>query len=75
MERVGAVRRATQTECPLGEPGCVEELEAKFQVRLRPLPPGPVQRKIVQGERVEPESARHAGQLASPLTRVGGVLG
>ena len=32
---VAALRRATRTKCPLGEPGFVEELEIKFQVRLR----------------------------------------
>ena len=35
------LQRATHTECPLGELGFVEKLEIKFQVRLRPLPPGP----------------------------------
>jgi len=53
MERgdLAAIRRATQTECPLGEAGFVERSEAKFPVRLRPLPPGPVARMGVQGER------------------------
>ena len=61
---VAALRRATQTECPLGAPGFVEELEAKFQVRLRPLPPGPPSKKPAQGERAAAESARHAGLSA-----------
>ena len=45
---LAALRRATQTECPLGEPGFVEELEAKFGVQLRPLPPGRPTKKAVQ---------------------------
>ena len=45
---VAALRRATRTECPLGKPGFVEEREAKFQVRLRPLPPGPRAKKPAQ---------------------------
>jgi len=44
---MAAVRRATQTEGPLGEPGFVEELQAKFQDELPPLPQGPVPRKGV----------------------------
>jgi len=67
MERgeLAAIRRATQTECPLlGEAGFVEQSEAKFQVRLRPPPPGPVARMGVQGERGLVESAGQAGRLA-----------
>ncbi len=37
---IAALRRATRTEIPLGEPGFVEALEAKFQIRLQPLPLG-----------------------------------
>jgi len=37
MERgeLAAIRRAKQTECPLGEAGFVEQLESKFRKRLR----------------------------------------
>ena len=64
MERgeLAAIRRATQTECPLGEAGFVERSEAKFPVRLRPLPPGPVARMGVQGERGLVESAGKEGE-------------
>ncbi len=61
---VAALRRATQTECPLGEPGFVEELEAKFGVQLRPLPPGRPAKKAAQSGSAPAEIARHAGQLA-----------
>ncbi len=61
---LAAIRRATQTECPLGEAGFVEQLQAKFQVRLRPPPPGPVARMGAQGERGLVESAGQAGRLA-----------
>jgi len=66
MERgeLAAIRRATQTECPLGEAGFVEQSQAKFQVRLRPLPPGPVARMGGQGESGLVESAGQAGRLA-----------
>ena len=58
---VVALRRATRTECPLGEPGFVEELEAKFQVRLRPLPPGPPAKKPAQARELPVEIVRQAG--------------
>ena len=58
---VAALRRATRTECPLGEPGFVEELETKFQVRLRPLPPGPPATKPTQAKELSVEIARQAG--------------
>ena len=58
---VAALRRATRTECPLGEPGFVEELEAKFQVRLRPLPPGPPAKKPAQARDLPVEIVRQAG--------------
>ena len=58
---VAALRRATRTECPLGEPGFVEELEIKFQVRLRPLPPGPPAKKPAQAKELSVEVARQAG--------------
>ena len=61
---VAALRRATQTECPLGRPGFVEELESKFAVRLRPLPPGRPPKKLAQSEVAAAEIARHAGQPA-----------
>ena len=61
---VAALRRATQTECPLGQPGFVEELEAKFAVCLRPLPPGRPPKKSTQSEVAPAEIARHAGQPA-----------
>ena len=56
-----ALRRAIRTECPLGEPGFVEELEIKFQVRLRPLPPGPPAKKPAQAKELPVEIARQAG--------------
>ena len=60
---VAALRRATQTECPLGPPGFVEELEAKFAVRWRPLPPGRPPKKLAQSELAPAvEITRHAGQ-------------
>ena len=37
---VAALRQATRTECPLGEPGFVEELEAKFQGAVATAPAG-----------------------------------
>ena len=58
---VAALRRATRTECPLGEPGFVEDLEIKFQVRLRPLPPGPPAKKPAQAKELSVEIARQAG--------------
>jgi hypothetical protein len=58
---MAARRRATRAEYPLGEPGFVEELEAKFQIRLRPLPPGPPSKKPARSQEVEGEVARHAG--------------
>ena len=61
---VAAQRRATQTECPLGAPAFLEELEAKFEVRLRPLPPSPAPKKPAGSEGVPAGSARHAGQPA-----------
>ena len=61
---VAALRRATQTECPLGQPGFVEELEAKFAVCLRPLPPGRPPKKSAQSDVAPTEIARHAGQPA-----------
>jgi len=65
---MAAIRRATQTECPLGEAGFVEQSEAKFQVQLRPLPPGPVARMGGQGERGLVESAGQAATGRPPLT-------
>ena len=60
---VAALRRATQTECPLGQPGFVEELEAKFAVRWRPLPAGRPPKKLAQSELAPAvEITRHAGQ-------------
>lgn len=56
------LRRATRTEYPLGGPGFVEELEVKFQIRLRPLPPGPPAKKPARSPEIESEVARHAGQ-------------
>ena len=61
---VAALRRATQTQCPLGQPNFVEELEAKFAVCLRPLPPGRPPKKSAQSEVAPAEIARHAGQPA-----------
>ena len=58
---VAALRRATRTECPLDEPGFVEELETKFQVRLRPLPPGPPAKKPTQAKEISVVIARQAG--------------
>ena len=58
---VAALRRATRTECPLGEPVFVEEREAKFQVRLRPLPPGPPAKKPAQARELPVEIVRQAG--------------
>ena len=40
----------------------VEELEAKFQIRLRPLPPVPPAKKPGRSPEVESEVSRHAGQ-------------
>ena len=57
---VAALRRATRTECPLGEPGFVEELEIKFQVRLRLLPPGPPAKKPAQAKELSVEVPRQA---------------
>ena len=59
---VAALRRATRAEYPLGGPGFVEELEAKFQIRLRPLPPGPPAKKPSQSHEVEREVSRRVGQ-------------
>lgn len=59
---VAALRRATRSESALGEPGFVEDLEAKFQVRLRSLPPGPPAKKPVQSEDAPPGIALSAGQ-------------
>ena len=59
---MAAPRRATRTEYPLGGPGFVEELEAKFQIRLRPLPPGPAAKKPARSQEVESEVAQRAGQ-------------
>ena len=59
---MAALRRATRTEYPLGGPGFVEELEAKFQIRLRPLPPGPPAKKPARSQEVESEVPRHPGQ-------------
>ena len=42
----------------LGATDFVEDLEAKFQVRLRPLPPGTPSKKPAQRERAAAESAR-----------------
>ena len=39
------LRRAKRTEYSQGRPDLVEELKAKFQIRLRPLPPGPPAKK------------------------------
>ena len=61
---VAALRRATQSESPLGQPGFVEDLEAKFHVRLRPLPPGRRPKKVAQSETLPAEIAAHAGQSA-----------
>ena len=61
---VAALRRATQTECPLGQPDSVEELEAKFAVCLRPVPPGRPPKKLAQSDVAPTEIARHAGQPA-----------
>jgi len=41
---IAALRRATRTEIPLGEPGFVEALETKFQIRLSPQPIRPLTR-------------------------------
>ena len=57
----GEVSREVSPECPLGEPGFVEELEAKFQVRLRPLPPGPRAKKPAQARELPVEIVRQAG--------------
>ena len=59
---VAALRRATRAEYPLGGPGFVEELEAKFQIRLRPLPPGPPAKKPSKSHEVEREVSRRVGQ-------------
>ena len=61
---LAALRRATQTEIPLGQPGFVEDLEAKFHVRLRPLPLGRPPKKVAQSETAPAEIAGHAGQSA-----------
>lgn len=61
---LAALRRATQTESPLGEPGFVEELETKFGVKLRPQPPGRPTKKAVQSVEAAAEFTRHAGQSA-----------
>ena len=45
---IAALRHATRAECPLSAPGFIDELESKFQVRLRPLPPGPPPKKPSQ---------------------------
>ncbi len=63
---IAALRRAMRTECPLGNPGFVEELESRFQVRLRPLPPGPPPKKPVQAHdapaaRSRPSEIQHGG--------------
>ena len=39
----------------------VEELEIKFQVRLRPLPPGPPAKKPAQAKELSVEIARQVG--------------
>ena len=51
----------TFSEFPLGEPGFVEKLETKFQVRLRPLPPGPPAKKPAQAKELSAEIAPQAG--------------
>ena len=61
---MAALRRTTQTEIPLGQPGFVEDLEAKFHVRLRPLPLGRPPKKVAQSETAPAEIAGHAGQSA-----------
>ena len=43
-------------------PGFVEELEAKFQIRLCLLPPGPPAKKPAQSQEAKKEVSRHAGQ-------------
>jgi putative transposase len=59
---VAALRRATRAESAFGEPGFVEELEAKFQVRLCSLPPGAPPKKPIQSQHAPPSIARSAGQ-------------
>ena len=55
------LRRAKRTKYPLDGPGFVEDLEAKFQIRLRPLPPGPPAKKPARSQEVESEVSRQAG--------------
>ena len=60
-----ALRRATRTETPLGEPGFVEALEAKFQIFLWPQPLGRPSKRPAQREASPTSAARLIGRIAS----------
>ena len=62
---IAALRRATRTETPLGEPGFVEALEAKFQIRLRPQPLGRPSKRPAQSEASPTSAAGLTGRIAS----------
>jgi len=62
---IAALRRATRTEIPLGEPGFVEALEAKFQIRLRPQPLGRPNKKPAQSEAPPTHAAPLKKRMAS----------
>ena len=64
---------ATASHAPLGEPAFVEELEIKFQVRLRPLPPGPPAKNRRRGRRSFPLRSGVRRGLDAGCRKVGGA--